>query len=109
MYPITKDQIAAYIERLKPFASIYSYVAETLPALLLQAEDYDELINLALSDDFLPQDNPINQRNIRIYRLQFAFRAALKQKRYADAARLALRAGEESASDTRQLALLKKG
>jgi hypothetical protein len=74
-------------------------LAETLPSLMLQAEEYDELISLALSDDFLPENNPIDQRNIRIYRLQFAFRAALKQKRYADAARLALRAGEESASN----------
>jgi hypothetical protein len=61
---------------------------------------------LALSDDYLPQDNPIDERNVRLYRLQFAFKAALKQKRYADAGKLALRAGEEVAGDERQLKLL---
>ena len=102
----TKEQITSYIRRLEPLAYTYPYVAETLPSLLLQAEKYDELISLALSDAFLPQDNPIDERNIRIYRLQFAFRAALKLKRYADATKLALRAGEEVAGDKRQLALL---
>lgn len=105
-FSTTKNQIASYISRLEPLAYKYPYVAETLPSLLLQAEKYDELIILALSDDFLPQDNPIDERNIRIYRLQFAFRAALKLKRYADATKLALRAGEEVAGDKRQLALL---
>lgn len=102
----TKEQITSYIRRLEPLAYTYPYVAETLPSLLLQAEKFDELISLALSDGFLPQNNPIDERNIRIYRLQFAFRAALKLKRYADATKLALRAGEEVAGDKRQLALL---
>jgi hypothetical protein len=100
------EQIAAYITRLKPLASDYSYIAETLPSLLLQSEAYDELINLALSDDFLPEDNPIDKRNVRVYRLQFAFKAALKNKRYSDATKLALRAGEEVAGNNRQLELL---
>ena len=43
-----------------------------------------------------------------MYRLQFALKAALKQKRYADAAKLALRAGEEVAGDKRQIELLKQ-
>lgn len=105
-FSTTKDQIVSYIKRLEPLAYKYPYVAETLPSLLLQAEKYDELISLALSDAFLPQDNLIDERNIRIYRLQFAFRAALKLKRYSDATKLALRAGEEVAGDKRQLALL---
>ncbi|HHL33187.1 MAG TPA: ATP-binding protein, partial [Desulfobulbaceae bacterium] len=100
-------QIESYVDRLKPLAAEFSYVAEVLPSLLLQSGKYDELISLALSDDFLPEDSPIDQRNVRVYRLQFAFKAALKQKRYADAAKLALRAGEEVAGDNRQLELLK--
>lgn len=105
-FSATVEQIATYIPRLKPLAYDYSYVAETLPSLLLQAEAYGELIDLALSDDFLPEDNPIDKRNIRVYRLQFAFKAALKKKRYTDATKLALRAGEEVAGDKRQLELL---
>ncbi len=39
---------------------------------------------------------------IRVYRLQFAFKAALKLRNLADAAHLAFRAGEEVAGDKRQ-------
>jgi hypothetical protein len=105
-FSASKQQIESYIMSLKPLASEFSYVAQVLPSLLLQSENYDELISLALSDDYLPEDSPIDERNIRVYRLQFAFKAALKQKRYADAAKLALRAGEEVAGDKRQLELL---
>jgi hypothetical protein len=107
-FSATVEQIASYVTRLKPLAYVYSYVAETLPSLLLQAEKYNELIDLALSDDLLPKNNPIDERNVRVYRLQFAFKAALKLKRYADAMKLALRAGEEVAGDKRQLELLTK-
>lgn len=107
-FSATSEQIASYITYLKPLASHSTYVAQALPSLLLQAEKYDELINLAISDEFLPENNPIDARNVRVYRLQFAFKAALKLKQYADAAKLALRAGEEVAGDKRQLALLKK-
>jgi hypothetical protein len=106
-FSATLEQIASYITRLKPLAYMYPYVAETLPSLLLQAEQYSELIELALSDDLLPKGSPIDERNIRVYRLQFAFRAALKLNHYADATKLALRAGEEVAGDKRQIELLK--
>lgn len=106
-FSASPEQIAAYINRLKPLAATFNYVAEVLPTLLLRAEQYDDLIQLALSDDLLP-DSPIDKRNVRVYRLQFAFKAALKQKKYADAAKLALRAGEEMAGDKRQLELLSK-
>lgn len=105
-FSASKQQIESYITCLKPLAFNFPYVAQVLPSLLLQSENYDELINLALSDDYLPEDSPIDERNIRFYRLQFAFKAALKKKRYTDAAKLALRAGEESAGDKRQLELL---
>lgn len=107
-FSATPDQIATYITRLEPLASKYPYVAETLPPLYLNAGKYSELIDLALSDNLLPKDNPIDERNVRVYRLQFAFKAALKLKRYADATKLALRAGEEIAGDKRQIELLRK-
>lgn len=106
-FSATSEQINSYVARLEPLANKYTYVAEVLPSLLLQAEKYSELVALALSDDLLPTDNPIDKRNVRVHRLQFAFKAALKQGEYADATKLALRAGEEVAGDERQLALLK--
>lgn len=105
-FSASKQQIESYITHLKPLAFRFPYVAQALPSLLLQSENYNELISLALSDDYLPENSPIDERNIRVYRLQFAFKAALKQKQYADAAKLALRAGEEVAGDKRQLELL---
>src|SRR5690606_16997675 len=41
------------------------------------------------------------------YRLQFAFKAALKAEKYEDSIKLALRAGEEVAGDQRQQNLFK--
>jgi len=101
-----KTQIGSYVTSLEPLARKYPYVAKVLPQLLLQSENYQRLVQLALSDGFLPINNPIDARNIRVYRLQFAFRAALKLGRLADAARLAFRAGEEVAGNERQLELL---
>jgi hypothetical protein len=105
-FSASPGQIAAFIKRLEPLAYEYPYVAEALPSLLLRAERYSELVDLALSDHLLPRDNPIDERNARVYRLQFAFKAALKLRQYVDATKLALRAGEEVAGDKRQLDLL---
>jgi hypothetical protein len=98
--------IAAYAATLEPLATSYPYVAKALPKLWLRAGDYDRLIALALSDGHLPTASAIDARDIRVYRLQFAFKAALKVNRRADAARLAFRAGEEMAGNQRQLDLL---
>lgn len=100
-------KVGQYLDYLIPLASSSPYVAEALPSLYLKAKRYDELIQLALSDDHLPKNSPIDRRNVRVDRLQFAFRAALREKRYANATRLAMRAGEEMAGNDRQLSLLK--
>ncbi len=102
-----KKNYEEYITALEPLAHQLPYVAEVLPQLYLQAEQYDKLIAIALSDDFLPENNPIDARNIRVYRLQFAFKAALKIKNFKDAIKLAMRAGEEVAGNQRQIALFR--
>jgi hypothetical protein len=95
-----------YISKLAPFAQDITYVAEVLPQLYLQAEQYQKLIDLALSDEYLPDNNPIDARSVSVYRLQFAFKAALRADNYPDAIKLAMRAGEEVAGNQRQLSLL---
>ena len=95
-----------YLQRLERLAEDSTYVAEALPMLYLQAEAYAKLIEIALSDAYLPKHNPIEERNVRVYRLKFAFQAALKQRNFSDAIKLAVRAGEEVAGDQRQLRLL---
>lgn len=107
-FSANKEQILSYINHLKPMAYEYTYVAEVLPSLLLQAEQYNDLINLTLYDQYLPEENPIDRRNVKVYRLQFAFKAALKSKKYDDSIKLALLAGEEMAGDKRQLKLIKE-
>lgn len=104
----TSQQVAEYVTRLKPLASRYSYVSQVLPSLYLQSESYNELIELAVSDEFLPENSPVDAREIRVYRLQFAFKAALKERKYADAVKLAFLAGEAVAGDGRKSDILKK-
>lgn len=106
-YLADKENYLAYIARLEPLATDSTYVAEVLPQLYLQAGEYDKLIKIALSDDLLPANNPIDARNVRIFRLRFAFIAALKSKNLKDTVQLAMRAGEEVASSNRQFFLFK--
>jgi hypothetical protein len=102
-----KADFEKYLEKLEPLAEDNTYVAETLPQLYLQAQQYSKLIEIALSDRNLPKENPIDRRNIRVYRLQFAFKAALKKGNIKDAVMLAMRAGEEVAGNVRQEELMR--
>lgn len=105
-YIADPEKIKIYISRLEPLAKTFPYVAEALPSLLLKSDQYGALIKLALSEDKLPANNPVEARSIQLYRLQFAFKAALKNQRYLDACKLALRAGEEVAGTERQMDIL---
>ncbi|MEO0628981.1 MAG: ATP-binding protein, partial [Bacteroidota bacterium] len=104
----SKEVFESYTTTLEPLANDFVYVAQVLPLLYLQAGQYDRLINIALSDHLLPSDNPIDSRNVLVYRLQFAFKAALRSQKYTDAIKLALRAGEEVAGDRRQQDLFRE-
>ena len=105
-FAASPDDVGQYAVRLKPLAEDIPYVASVLPTLLHQSGQYDELIQLSLSDESLPTNKPIDARNIRVYRLQFALKAALLRRRYKDAAKLAFRAGEETAGKERERTLL---
>ncbi len=100
------DQLASFIDRLKPLASSSAYVASALPQMMLEAGQFDELVALALSSEGLPAASPLEKRDVELQRLQFALKASLRAKRYTDAAKLALKAGGETAGDRRQQKLL---
>ena len=100
-------QLSEFIEKLRPLASESAYVASTLPQLMLEAGQLGELIDLALSSSLLPS-NPIERRDVELHRLQFALKASLRARHFADAAKLALKAAQETAGDTRQQTLLRE-
>ncbi len=101
------EQLSEFIERLQPLASDSAYVASTLPQIMLEARQLGELIALALSPSLLP-NNLIERREVELQRLQFALKASLRAKRFADAAKLALKAAQETTGDTRQQTLLRE-
>lgn len=98
--------VASFLARLRPLASGSSYVASTLPQLLLSAGLLDELVELALSEEGLPTTNPLERRDVELQRLTFALKACLQNGRYAPAAKLALKAGGEAAGEARQTKLI---
>lgn len=101
-----KAKLVTFLDRLKPLAANSSYVASTIPQLLLAAGRMDELVDLALSADGLPTSNPLERRDVEIQRLTFALKACLQQKRYAPAAKLALKVAGELAGVERQNELI---
>jgi len=96
-----------FLEKLKPLAATSSYVAATLPQLLLSAGRMDELIDLSLSNESLPE-NPIERRDVELQRLMFALRACLQSGRHVAAAKLALKVGGEVAGEARQNTLIQQ-
>jgi hypothetical protein len=102
----TEKNLSSFLANLKPLASNSPYVASALPQLMLEAGQFFELVALALSSQALPSTSPIERRDIELQRLQFALKASLRAKRYTDAAKLAIKAGGESAGDERQRRLL---
>ena len=101
-----KCELKNFIERLMPFASTSPYIASALPQLMLEAGQTSELVELALESGGLPDFNPIERQHIEFQRLQSALKACLRKQRYADAAKLSIKAGGESAGDERRQYLL---
>jgi hypothetical protein len=101
------DALRAFVARLLPLASGSGYVAASLPPLMWECGDFDELVRLALADEALPAGNDIERQQVAQQRLQFALKAALRQRAYLHATRLALRAGAHGAGHSRRLRLLR--
>jgi hypothetical protein len=102
----TGDQLDAFIARLVPAAAASAYVAAGLPQLLLEAGRFDDLVRLALTDEALPDEPAMARRDVALQRLTFALKAAIREGRYLDAAKLALKTGGETAADARQQMLI---
>lgn len=105
-YSATPEKIYTFVNTIKPLAAEFPYVSESLPLLLLKSEQLDELVELALSDSFLPSISAFDDNQVKVQRLQYAFKAALKANRLYEAVKLALIAGEEIAGNDRQIDIL---
>ncbi|HEY4059758.1 MAG TPA: ATP-binding protein, partial [Kofleriaceae bacterium] len=101
------DDLAIFVERLKPLASDNSYAAAALPQLLLRVGRFDELVALALSDAGLPSRNALEQRDVKVQRLRFALKASIQSGNYTYAAKIALKAAGECAGEQRQNQVIK--
>jgi hypothetical protein len=106
-YALTPRALRHFAQRLIPLAETSPYVANALPQLLFEAELFDELVELALSDDALPSGGSIQAEEIGRTRARFALAAMLRAGRKADAAVLAVRAGAMSAGHSRKLAMFR--
>lgn len=105
-YTPKPSDLSAFVDSLRPLASDSPYVASVLPRLMLEAGRYSELVALALSSNGLPENSPLERREVELQRLQFALKASLRTKHYLDAAKLAMKAAGETAGDDRQWTLL---
>lgn len=101
-----EEKLATFLSRLEPLAATSSYVASTIPQLLLRAKRMDELVALALTSDGLPTVNPLERRDVEVQRLTFALNACMQEKRYASAAKLTLKLAGEIAGVGRQNELI---
>ena len=102
------DALRLFVRRLLPLANGSGYVAASLPQLMWESGDFDELVRLALTGEALPAGNDIERQQVAQQRLQFALKAALRQRAYLPAARLALRAGAQGSGHSRLLRLLRE-
>lgn len=102
------DRLEVLLQRMRPLTAHSTYAAAVLPQMLLDAGKLDELVELALSGEGLPTDNPLARRDVELQRLSFALKACLSARLYESAAKLALRAGGESAAESRQNKLVQE-
>ena len=105
-YASTAEQAKEFVENIQEIANTNSYVSECLPYLMLAGGNHEDLIELALSEEFLPKGNPVDARSISTSRLNAALKSAIQLEDYFSFIKLALRTGEEFAGDVRQIELL---
>lgn len=105
-FQLSKDALGDYISHLKSLSADSVYAALTLPPLMLEADQTSELVDVALNSSALPESNDLERHEVERQRLQFAFKACIRSRRFLDAAKLALKGGWQEAGDSRRRTLL---
>ena len=82
------------------------YTALVIPKLLFELKEYDRLFELAKSETGIPESSKTEARNIRLMRLEYAYRAALKTRHFNDAVALSFLLGSENSGEERQRGLI---
>ena len=95
-----------FIQKLKLLAVNSVYAASVLPQILMDAGNFEELVELSLNSEMLPTNSTLEKRKVELQRLQFAIKAGLKLGKYTEVAKLSLKAGGEVAAEARQHQLL---
>ena len=73
-YQPTPADLRPIIAVLKPYARTSAYVASNLPELLLEADQFEDLVELALSEHHPANTRSSQTREIEVQRLTFALR-----------------------------------
>lgn len=102
--PYLSDEIIA---ELKNLGASSSYAAAALPEVLWNVKRYDDLLELAESDEALPNTNDIEYKQVRKLRVEFGLRAAVLLGRPNAIVRLAMQAGKGRDVESNQLELIK--
>lgn len=102
------NALTTLIDIVAPLADVHPYLSAALPQLLYEAGMVRELVDLALSDGGLAAVSDLERREIAHQRAQFALKAALRDGRETDAARLAWASGELHAGEARRHSLIRK-
>ena len=105
-YKPSPDKLSEFVRGLVLLAEGSAYVAAALPQLMLETDQFPELVKLALDSSALPETSEMEKRAVELGRAQFALKAALRSGSYLDAAKLALKAGEQTAGDGRRRKLI---
>ena len=100
-FPISANNCAKIAKKLASKVQSDKYVAMAMPRLLLRANKYPELINLALDAEKFKGGTEIEQREILLETIHCAMKAAIAAGRVADVAKLMYGAGEEFAIEER--------
>lgn len=82
------------------------YTALVVPKLLFELKEYGRLFELAKSETGIPETSKTEARNIKLMRLEYAYRAALKTRHFDDAVTLAFMLGSENSGEERQRFLI---
>lgn len=106
-YQLRTGNADRVIEELTTLARSNAYTAASLPQVLWEADRFDALTALALSDESLPNSGEVERRQIAQLRIVFALRAAIRVGDPAGVVQLAMIAGSTAASSARRYTLLR--